>query len=149
MTTHDYNLALGRVRSERDVETVLSSVLTSLEGVPGSVVGRGLSVDVRSPGREADMYADIGIQVSVLCHFSVDLKSPDSFDARRAAAIAALRIVELMDADAALTLYYERILLKRLGGVLTLFEVPDFWKHYGAVDEVRGRFEVSDWIGYL
>ena len=147
--TYDYFLALDTDRSDRDVEAMLSSVLAGLEGVPASVIGRALSVDVEIPGREAEVYAEIGIQASVLCCFSIDLKSPDSFDAGRAAAIAALRIVELLDADAALTRYFENVLLRRLGGVLTLFEVPDFWEHYGAVDEVRGRFEVSDWNGHL
>jgi hypothetical protein len=135
-------LALHCLRTPHAVSNILRDVV---EGADVESNGRfhagALTVQVRRVDHPitAEVLADVlGMPANVEVWFAIDNKSAElSYVAARAAmTVAAAQLAVLADAEAALLYEYERVLMRRVAGELTVF---DWWPEWSA-PAVRARF---------
>lgn len=136
----DYPLAVATTRDRVAVEGELWSVLAAARSdfaVSADVLSA--SVDGLESPISAELYADLlGVPATCRVTFHVDNKAGDGDDhlaAYPALCVAAVRLGEALDADTCLTFQLDRVVMRRRGGTLELFD----WFRQWAEPEVLAR----------
>lgn len=106
---------------------------------------RALVADVAHP-ITAEVYADLlGRPATARVLFSVENKESEEAysEGRRRLAVVAATLAELLDAEACLTFQQDRVVMRRTGGELVLFDWFPEWTEPGLREALPGTVRVT------